>query len=161
MKQISLGIYANLRGFSFACVEMPDRLLDYGVVSARPYDIVKLLVRVKKLIAFHQPNLIVLRDANSVDSVRMRRLINEITEVAVESTIPVHQYSREEVKLVFSRFLALTKQEIADYIIAEWLPELVDKRPQPRNPWDPEDYYMGVFDSLALIMTHEFAPMHQ
>lgn len=156
MKHVSLGIYANLRGIAFACMEMPDTLLDSGICSPRPYDTDKLLARVEKLLNFYSPSVVVLRDANKVDSIRMRNLINRITECAIERGISVHQYAREQTKQVFTRFGATTKQEIADCIIREWLPELSIRRPKPRGIWEPEDYYMGVFDSLALIMTHEF-----
>lgn len=156
MKYVSLGIYTNLRGIAFACMDMPESLLDAAIYSPRPYNTDRLLRRVEKLLDFYSPSIVVLRDANMVDSIRMRKLINRITECAVEKGIGVFQYSREQTKLVFSRFGATTKEEIADYIILEWLPDLSIRRPKPRGMWEPEDYYMGVFDSLALIMTHEF-----
>ena len=156
MKSVVMGIYPNLRGFAYACVEMPDKRLHFGVVVPRPYTTDKLNKRVSWLLDFYSPSTIVLRDANAVDSIRMRKLINESTELAVERGINVRQYSREQVKGVFGKFNAHTKDEIADCIIKEWFPELEEYRPKPRGAWEPEDYYMGVFDSLALIMTNEF-----
>lgn len=156
MKYICLSIYCNIRGFAYSCVEMPNKLLDYAVITRRPYDVERLLVKVRKLLDFYQPTILVLRDANSVDSVRMRKFINEITECAVASNVQVHQYSKEQVKEVFDKFGVSSKNEIADYIILQWLPELSERRPQQRSWYEPEDYHMGVFDSLALTMTHEF-----
>jgi hypothetical protein len=151
-----MAIYPNLRGMGYACVEMPNKVLSFGIISPRPYNVGKLLKRVRKLLNFYAPSIIIIRDANKVDSLRMRKLINEITECAVDVKTPIYQYSRNQVKQVFERFGVSTKQEIADYIILEWLPELADHRPRARGLWEPEDYYMGVFDSLALIMTHEY-----
>lgn len=156
MNNVVLGIYPNLRGFAYACVEMPDKLLSYGVVVPRPYDAAKLLKRTRKLMGFYSPTAVVLRDANAVDSLRMRKLINEVTECAVENGMGVRQHSRERVRQVFGKFGASTKDEIANCIIEQWFPELEERRPRPRGAWEPEDYYMGVFDSLALIMANEF-----
>lgn len=156
MKPIYLAIYPHIRGFGFVCMEMHNHLFDYGIVTSRPWDTARLLLRIRKLLDRFSPNVVVIKDGNTIDSVRMRKFINEVTECAIERNIPVHQYSREKVKQVFSSHGCTTKQEIAEYLIRQSVPQLAHRKPQPRGPWEPEDYNMAIFDAIALVLTHEF-----
>ena len=63
------------------------------------------------------------------------------------------EYSHEQIQFVFEQFKARTKHEIAS-IITEWLPQFKSKMPPIRKPWMCEDYHMGMFDALALAITH-------
>lgn len=156
MKPIYLSIYPHIRGFGFVCMELDNRLFDFGVITSKPWDSQRLIYRFKALLRRCAPNIVVIKDANTIDSVRMRKLINELTECAIEVGVPVHQYSRDQVKMIFAPYGCTTKQQIAECIINLWLPQLAHRKPQPRGPWEPEDYNMAIFDAVALVMTHEF-----
>lgn len=156
MSRIYLALSPHIRGLGYVCIEMPNRLLDYGVITSRPWDSERLLKRLNKIINFYAPHLMVVKDANTIESKRMRKFINQITECAIEHSVPIHQYSRDQVKHVFAKVGCSTKQDIADIIANQWLTELKDRCPIPRRSYEPEDYNMSIFDALSLVMTHEF-----
>jgi hypothetical protein len=56
---------------------------------------------------------------------------------------------------VFEQFGAKSKYEIANKIVT-WFPQLVSRAPKIRKPWMDEDYNMGIFDALALAITHKY-----
>jgi hypothetical protein len=56
---------------------------------------------------------------------------------------------------VFEQFGAKSKYEIANKIIA-WFPQLASRAPKIRKAWMDEDYNMGIFDALALAITHKY-----
>lgn len=154
---IILSLYPNSRGLGYACIELPQKLLDSGIVTVRPICNDRLLARIEKYMDFFKPKIIVVRDADALTprGKRIKRLITAVIESAVERGIPIHQYSRDQMKEVFEQFGTSTKYEIAQKLI-QWFPELADRAPGVRKPWMDEDYNMGVFDALALAVTHAY-----
>ena len=51
--------------------------------------------------------------------------------------------------------MKMAKQD-ASQKISEIYPELKTKLPNKRKPWEPENYYQGIFDALALVLTHQY-----
>jgi Holliday junction resolvasome RuvABC endonuclease subunit len=82
-------------------------------------------------------------------------LRNEIEEHAKNIDIPIYSYTREQVKDVFEVFAARNKQEIAEWI-GTYFPALTGKVPKPKKFYEDEDFNMGIFDALALALTHEY-----
>jgi cell division protein FtsI/penicillin-binding protein 2 len=153
MKFIYLGIFLNRKGFGYACIETPEKLLEYGIVSVRPWDAYRIYKRVSKYLAMFQPTALVLRDVNAIESKRIQKLTHDLVELAVEQNVSVHQYSREEVQKVFEIVGATSKMERAKAIVENGYEELKDRL--PKRSWPYEDYNMGIFDALALIRTHQ------
>lgn len=154
---VILALYPNARGLGYACIEMPQRLLDYGVITVRPKSTEKLLPRIQKFIDFFQPRIVVIRedDGRRYKLNRLKKVVSAIESVAVERNITVHHYSREDIKQVFAQFGNTTKYEIALKIV-EWFPELTHKTPKLRKAWMDEDYNMGIFDALSLAIAHAY-----
>lgn len=156
MKPI-LAIYPNERGFGYACVQMPDKLIDSGIVTVRPVCNSRIIKRIGKQLDFYRPSVVVLRDGDSL-TFRARRitsLLEEISQLAKERLLPVHAYSREQIKLTFQQFGAETKYEISQKILAGF-EELKPLAPAPRKKWESENYNMGIFDAISLAFTHEY-----
>ncbi|HEY0262615.1 MAG TPA: hypothetical protein VGB95_06285 [Chitinophagales bacterium] len=152
---IILALYPNARGLGFACLEAPQKLIEYGIVTVRPIYNTPLLRRMEHFLDFFRPQVVILRDGDSLppSNSRVKQLLENIAQSAERKGIPVHYYSREQIKGVFSSFNASTKYEIAQKLV-EWFPEVEDKVPALRKPWESENYYMGIFDALSLGLTH-------
>lgn len=154
---VILALYPNTRGLGFACVNMPDRLVEYGIVTVRPICNERLIKRIRKFLDFYRPKLVVVRgvDADTPRGRRIALLVAEVGKMAEGMDIKLYGYTRQQIKDVFDVFGETTKHGIA-HKIAKWFPELGDHAPKIRRPWMDEDYYMGVFDALSLAITHTY-----
>ena len=151
---IVLALYANSRGFGYACIQVPNMLMESGVLNVTPLSNDKIALRVQRFIEFFKPSVLVIREGET-SVPRIQELSDAIIKIAAAHNIPVHQYSREQVKDVFEIFGAKTKFERAHKII-ETLPNLASRAPKIRKPYMAEDYNMGVFDAVALVFVHEY-----
>jgi RNase H-fold protein (predicted Holliday junction resolvase) len=139
------------RGFGFAVLEGPDRLVDWGVKRAcvgRGKN-ERSLELVSKLLAHHQPDAVVVEDCAGKGSRRCRRvreLIDGIRKLASEREIPSLGVSRSEIKSAFAP--VRTKHQVAQAIAARF-PELRPSLPPSRKCWMPEDARMAIFDAVA------------
>jgi Holliday junction resolvasome RuvABC endonuclease subunit len=151
-----LSIDPSTRGFGFAILEGPNRLIDWGVKETKSDKKRRTLKLIDDLIDRYQPNVIVVEDYSAKGSRRCRRikgLINDISKLASKRKIRVRSFSRAKVKQVFSESDASNKFEIAKTIAARF-PELTPRLPRFRKPWMSEDYRMSIFDAVALGTTY-------
>jgi Holliday junction resolvasome RuvABC endonuclease subunit len=149
-----LAIDPSTRGFGFAILEGPNRLIDWGVKETKIDKQRKSLNLIEDLIERYQPSVIVVEDYAGKGSRRCRRierLINDISKLASKRKIRVRSFSRIKVKQAFSECGASNKQEIAT-AIASRFPELAPRLPRFRKPWMSEDYRMSIFDAVALAL---------
>ena len=150
-----LAIDPSTRGFGFAVLEGPNRLIDWGVKETKTDKRRRSLELIEALIEQYQPNVLVVEDYTVKGARRCRRiqgLINDISKLALKRKVKVRSFSRAKVKQVFSESGAINKQEIAT-AIAKQFPELVPRLPRFRKPWMSEDYRMSIFDAVALGLT--------
>ena len=155
--KLVLALYPSYRGLGYVCVQMPQTLKDFGVLRVRPFSTGKMLKHIERFLEFHRPQIVILRDPESVpdNNPRIQKFTDAITTLAWEYKLSVFKYSREQIKGVFENFGARTKHEIAAKII-EWFPDLASRVPVKHNIWKPEYYHMETFDSLSLAITHEY-----
>jgi hypothetical protein len=151
--ELICAIYPSTRGFGYAVFEEPYALLDWGVkvVRSRQKNLASLK-KVRELLAFYRPDVLVLENYQGRGSRRAKRiqtLINLMTAHAAEERIAVASYSRSEVRASFG---LTTKREIAEAIVREF-PELGPRLPPIRKIWMSEDTRMNIFDATALAMT--------
>jgi Holliday junction resolvasome RuvABC endonuclease subunit len=153
-----LSLFPNARGLGYVCIEAPKKLLDFGVVTIRPVSNERILARINKFVEFHRPTVIVIRQSQTFTArraMRVQAVISKITDYAKTQNLPVHRYTRQQIRDVFEVQGAKTKQEIAKQI-AQWFPELAPRLPKVRKIWMDEDYNMVVFDAAALAITHMY-----
>jgi uncharacterized coiled-coil protein SlyX len=157
MKYI-FALYPYTRGYTYACIELSNELIDCGIVTAEPSSKFTL-DRIKGQLEKYAPHIVVVRDGNSGhQEKRINNLVNHVTELAVERGVPVFQYTREQVRFVFEKFGAVTRQEIAEKII-EWIPMLASRRPRKMRPYQHEDYNLALFDAVALAVAYGYLDM--
>lgn len=150
-----LAVDPSTRGFGFAVLEGPDRLIDWGVKETKTDKHRRALKLIAELIEQCEPGVIVLEDYAGKGSRRCRRigeLIDEISNLAIKRKVRVRRVSRAEVKQAFAESGARTKYEIA-IAIAKRFPELAPRLPRFRKPWMSEDYRMNIFDAVGLGLT--------
>src|SRR5437773_7193997 len=149
-----LAIDPSTRGFGFAVLEGPNRLIDWGVKETKTDKKRRTLQLIDALIDRYEPKVIVVEDYEGKGSRRCRRiqgLINDISKLASKRKIRVRSFSRAKVKQAFSELGAPNKQEIAG-AIAKRFPELAPRLPRFRKPWMSEDYRMSIFDAVAFAI---------
>lgn len=146
-----LGIDPYSRGFGFAVLKGPDRLVDWGIKECRGDKNSECLEETERLIDYYRPDVIAIEDCSHKGSRRchrVRELIQSIFKLALARRIKVKTVSMAKVKDRFSEVGAQTKHEIAT-AIARRFPELRTYLPRKRECYMSEDPRMSVFDSIA------------
>src|SRR5262249_14989144 len=149
-----LAVDPSTRGFGFAILEGPDRLIDWGVKETKTDKKRRSLKLIDDLIGMYQPTVIVLENYSAKGSRRcgrVRELINNISKLAVKRNVKVRSFSRLKVKKACSEFGASNKYEIA-IAVAKRFPELAPRLPRFRKPWMSEDYRMSIFDAVGFAL---------
>ncbi|MEW7975022.1 MAG: hypothetical protein AB2777_20770 [Candidatus Thiodiazotropha endolucinida] len=155
-QELVLAIYSTYRGFGFAVFEEPSKPVDWGVKEATKGKRSEIFDKFETLLAFYAPTTVVLEQSEvSQRGLEAKSRCNEFAAVAKKHGIAIHRYSRTTVQDVFAQFNARTKYEIAK-TICTWLPALAPRMPPYRRPWMSEDYRMGIFDAIALALTHYY-----
>jgi hypothetical protein len=158
MKRV-LAIDPITRGFGFAVLEGPDRLVDWGVKGTNRYPRDRngwCLRQLTDLIALYQPELLLVEDTSANGSRRGRRtdrLIQMARDAALERGVKVRGIPRTKLGHAFARDGRVTKYKMA-LAIAGRFPEMVRRLPPIRKPWMSEDSRMGIFDAVALALAY-------
>src|SRR5262249_22613141 len=150
-----LAVDPSTRGFGYAVLEGPERLIDWGVKETKTDKRRRSLKLIDDLIEQYQPSVIVVEDYAAKGSRRcgrVRELIKDISRLAVQRKIKVRNFSRLKVKQAFSDSDTSNKYEIA-IAIAKRFPELAPRLPRFRKPWMSEDYRMSIFDAVGFGLT--------
>jgi hypothetical protein len=151
--ELVLAVFPSTRGFGYAVFEGPASLVDWGVKSVRRRQKnLASLRKIRELLAFYQPDALIVENYQGRGSRRAKRiqtLINLMTAHAADQRITTISYSRSEVRAPFG---LTTKREIAEAIVREF-PELEPRLPPVRKIWMSEDARMNIFDASALAIT--------
>lgn len=152
-----LALDPGQRGIAFALVQIdPLRLLEFGTKKCRVSERALRLDKATKLVDVYQPEVVVLEDWRQASRLRRNALrpfaVAFETEM-IDRDVPVVQYSSSRVRNLFRPMGARTKTDIARALAIRF-PELIWRVPPVRKIWMSEDDQMGVFDSIALALTH-------
>ena len=106
---------------------------------------------------FYRPSVVILRDGGSLTFAarRISALLEEVSQVAKDKSLPVYSYSREQIRFTFQQFGAETKYEISKKIL-KGFEGLAPFAPEPRKKWEGENYNMGIFDAISLALIHDY-----
>jgi Holliday junction resolvasome RuvABC endonuclease subunit len=147
-----LAIDPSTRGFGFAILEGPDRLIDWGVKETRTHKKKRSLESVAHLIEAYQPGALVVEECATKGSRRCNRvvdLIDTISKIATKNNLKVRRFPRLSIKKAFLQTGVKNKYDIA-LAISRQFPELQPRLPRFRKPWMSEDYRMSIFDAVAM-----------
>lgn len=151
---VILALYPVSGGMGYACIQVPERLLDYGVTKITPVSNSKALSRAEKYMQYYRPQVVLIRESGKGQKAERARKLNQAIEtLAGEMGMEVYRYSREEVSQTFEVFGATSKHGMVSKIL-EFLPELAHRTPKERKWYEKDDYNMPIFDAVALAITH-------
>jgi Holliday junction resolvasome RuvABC endonuclease subunit len=157
-EQIILSLYPNSIGFGYAIMDNALSVINSQVVQVRPISNTQALKRIKEIITYYEPKIVVIENYHGIGSLkskRIQKLIEAITRYAIQKNLKIHKYSRSDIRFVFSNFNAHTKYEIS-CIIAENIKSMEYKLMKPRKISESEKYMAGAFDAVSLGVTHYF-----
>lgn len=149
-----LAIDPSKRGFGFAVLEEPEELIDWGLRGARQEKNTDCLRQIITLIEKYCPDVIVIEDWQSKDSLRrarIRDLLEDTVKLALSKKLTLRKISRSAIRKAFSQYNASNKWQIA-VEIGKRFPELAVCVPPTRKPWMTEDARMRVFGAVALVL---------
>lgn len=153
-----LAVDPTSRGFGFAVLEGPARLIDWGIKDTRRADTQAAHREVSALLDRYAPDALVVEDTSDDGSrrrARVRSLIEALRAEADRRGIAVVAISRRRVQAVFRSASASTKHAVAG-VIAEHFPELFSRLPPRRKPWMSEDVRGSIFDAVAMGLVHYY-----
>ena len=138
--------------FGFAIFEGPYELLDWGVKSFRHgVNAVKVppSEKLASLLSEFRPHVVVVEKAPPREN---SWLVQTVIRLARNQNVPIRLVSRAAVRKRFAG-QGQDKHAIA-MVLSTRFPELADRLPPKRKPWQSEDYRMSIFDAAALGLTH-------
>ena len=113
------------------------------------------LAKLKKLLNFYQPGVLVLQDVEAKGSrrhPRIKTLNRQIKRMAEKHKIEVKLISGIQLRSLLLGNPRGTKQEMAEMLAAQFPDELASRLPPKRKPWKSEDSRMDIFDAMALAV---------
>lgn len=149
-----LAVDPTSKGFGFAVLEGPARLIDWGVKQARENRNRVCLQQVANLIARYHPDFLIAENVRANGSrrcQRVRELTKKILTIASKHRIRSRSIPRRRVLAFFAPLGSATKHQMAT-AIAKRFPELDPRLPPLRKPWMSEDERMSIFDAVALAL---------
>ena len=145
-----LALVPHSKGLGYAVFEGVRTPVDWGLKRVRGDKNAATLAKASLLIGIYSPDTIVMEDVKeSRRSERIKTLIATIAEYASDLGIAVTFYGKQAVFLHFAYCGASTKHAIAKEI-ARRIPALRARLPEPRKPWQSEDYRLSIFLASAL-----------
>lgn len=151
-----LAIDPTTKGFGFAVLEGPDKLVEWGTKEVNGSKNGACINEIEEIIRLYQPTVIVVENCDSKHSrrsERVRELIANIGKTASAWGLRVCRVSMLAVKKLFSAWSAANKYEIAK-VIAQLFVELALRLPPKRAPWMSEDERYAIFDAIAFALTY-------
>src|SRR6202158_4084965 len=151
-----LAIDPTTKGFGYAILDLPLRLVAWGMAHIEGEKRSGAIFRFEALLDQFRPDAVVLEDTRAPGSrryPRVRDLLEALAKGARERGLEVQPVSRLAVIGYFSsKEEQATKHSIAT-TLAGAFPELAEKVPQKRKNWESEDERIAVFDALSLAGT--------
>ena len=151
-----LAVALTSRGLGYAVLEGGRSLVESSHTSVRNADKNKqCMAKVKKLVAFYRPDMLVLPDVaagKSRRSARIKRLHREVVNSAAKGKLQFESISEKQLRSLLLGNPNGTKQVIAETLAKRFPDELALRLPPKRRPWDSADSRMDVFDAVALAM---------
>jgi hypothetical protein len=151
-----LAVALSARGFGFVVMEGQKTVIEYGGrVAADGDKNAQSLTKMKKLLNFYRPGVLVLQDVEAKGSrraPRIKTLNRQIKGVAEKHRIEVKLISGRQLRSLLLGNPKGTKQEMAEKIAKDFPDELASRLPPKRRLWMSEDGRMDIFDAMALAV---------
>jgi hypothetical protein len=150
-----LAITLSARGFGFVVMEGQKTIIECGGRVADGDKNDQSLAKMKKLLNFYRPDVLVLQDVEAKGSrraPRIKTLNRQIKGVAEKNKIEVKLISGKQLRSLLLGNPKGTKQEMAEMLATQFPDELASRLPTKRKAWQSEDSRMDIFDAVALAV---------
>jgi hypothetical protein len=150
-----LAVAPSSKGFGYAVLEEPFKLVDWGVKSVSGNWKIQGVTKVKELVELYAPHLIALPDVSGGNRRRSKRaqLVSDLVQFAKEKVLDLHLASLEDVNEFFFAGRSATKHQLAVLLSNHFPDELGTRIPPKREAWMSEDYRMVIFTAVGLALT--------
>lgn len=151
-----LAIAPVRRGFGYAVFDGVQKLIDWGLYENKENNSRECLKRVRTLITWYLPDVLVLPNLarqKPKRAPRVIKLIQSIRAAGKRRELNTKRYSRAQVRSTFAGAGARSRYQIAQAIVVQ-VPDLELWLPPKRAIWKPENPHMGPFDAAALAFTY-------
>src|SRR5712691_5260808 len=133
-----LAIALSTRGFGFVVMEGQKAIIDCGGRVADGDKNVQSLTKMKKLLNFYHPDVLVLQDVEAKGSrraPRIKTLNRQIKGLAEKQKIKVKLISGKQMRNSLLGNPKGTKQEMAEMLAMQFPDELASRLPPKRKSW--------------------------
>ena len=150
-----LAIALSTGGFGFVVMEGQRTIIEFGRRVADGDKNAQSLAKMKKLLNFYRPDVLVLQDVEAKGSrraPRIKTLNRQIKREAEKQKIEVKLISGKQLRSLLLGNPKGTKQEMAETLAMQFPDELASRLPPKRKTWESEDGRMDIFDAVALAV---------
>lgn len=155
-----LAVRVTNKGFGFAVLEGPERLIDWGVKECRRgYHLVRLIAQFADLLLQNEPDVLLVNEGDELArrSPRKRAFVAAMARQADRHHLAQIALSQPQVRTMFARLGIQTIYGRALDIVRRF-PELGCALPHQRAAWEGGDTRMSIFEAAALALTYYYAP---
>lgn len=153
---LTLAIHPTSHGFGWIAFSGPFAPHDWSVVDVLRDKNAACLRKIEQLLGRLQPETLVLESYDQPQAKRSGRIVSlcrAIVALAIERSIEVAIYCRDDIRSCFATIGARTRQEIAQ-AVARHVEPLRPRVPRARRAWESDPKRMGLFSAAALVLTH-------
>ena len=150
-----LAIAPTSRGFGYAVMEGPGRLIGFGNKSILQNKNARTLVWAERFIRRYEPSMLALPDVNAADARRARRikqLHRQLVALAKAQRLKVKLITITKVRAQLLGGKRGNKQALAEALAGLYPIELAPRLPPKRKVWMSEDPRMDIFDAAGLAV---------
>jgi len=150
-----LAIAPLSRGFGYAVMEGPDKLVAWGNKAILRDKNARSLSWVNRFIQLYRPDVLVLPNVQATDTrraARIKTLHRKIAAMAGKQQLPVRLISVTQVRTQLLGDSKGTKFAVAQTLAAKYPVELGLRLPPKRRPWMSEDPRMDIFDAVGMAV---------
>lgn len=150
-----LAIAPTSRGFGYAVMEGPSRLIGFGNKSILKNKNARTLVWAERFIRRYEPDVLVLPDVNAADARRARRikqLHGQLVALVKKQNLKVKLITITQVRKRLLGDAKGNKQSLAETLAGRFPIELASRLPPKRKVWMSEDPRMDMFDAVGLAV---------
>lgn len=155
LRQLTLGVHPNARGFGWIAFESPLSVYDWGVVFVSKDKNTRCVRHLERLLERLAPERLILElmPGERPRSARVEALQRMFAACAQARGVEASFLRWNDVKGVFKDSGARTRGEIAEAVVQQ-IPSLRHRLPERRVAWRCEDRRMALFVAAALVLTH-------
>jgi len=154
-----LAIQPKARQIGYAVFEGPE-LIDWGTKTLALVAIpegmnVVALPLFRELVNQHEPDVIVLPQPTKTSGTFRNEFMLAIRYELSNNKPALVSFTRSQIQACFKVFLQSersSKDRIMQLLVT-WFPELEASLPQPRKPWESQDYWVPMFDAVTMAVT--------